>query len=320
MRKKMKPYFKYLLSIIFLAICLSELTYGQSYVAITVDDVPGTGKMQKENYKSKLMSTLDSLNIPVTIFVTEGLIYKGDNADKNFELLNNWMSKSYTTIGYHSTEHSRYSAVGLDSFKNDVEKGENVVREMAKKNGKSVDYFRLPYNDLGKDSVEHANIENYLSSRNFKVAPFTVESEDYAYCYVYEYYLAQNDSAKANAIAKDYVSMTIACFDFFDSLSLKVYGKQIKHIYLCHDNVLNADYLPVIVSELKKKNYTFISFGEALQDPLYHQKDIYYKKWGISWLYRWMENQKDVSTYQKQEPEGDIYPLYQKLVDEQKNK
>ena len=149
-------------------------------MAITIDDVPGTGKTRKENYNSKLMSTLDSLNIPVTLFVTEGQIFKGDNPDKNFELLNKWMSKSYTTIGYHSTEHSRYSAVGLDSFKNDVEKGENVVRDMFKKNGKSVDYFRLPYNDLGKDSAEHVYIENYLSSRNFKIAPFTVENEDYA--------------------------------------------------------------------------------------------------------------------------------------------
>jgi peptidoglycan/xylan/chitin deacetylase (PgdA/CDA1 family) len=285
-------------------------------VTITIDDVPNTGKTQKENYSSKLMSTLDSLNVPVTLFVTEGLILKGDNPDKNRELLNNWMSKSYTTIGYHSTEHSRYSAVGLDSFKTDVETGENVVRDLAKKNGKQVEYFRMPYNDLGKDSTEHALIEEYLSSRNFKIAPFTVESEDYAFCYVYEYYLAQNDSAKAIAIARDYVNMTIACFDFFDSLSLKVYGKQIKHIYLCHDNVLNADYLPVIVSELKKKNYEFISFEEALRDPLYSQKDIYYKKWGISWLYRWMENQKDVSKYQKQEPVDNIYPLYQKLIDE----
>ena len=169
-----------ILFIFLLVLSLSNISFGQSFVTITIDDVPNTGKTRNENYSSKLLNALDSLNVPVTIFVTEGLIYKGDNKDKNVELLNEWMSRNYTTIGYHSSEHSRYSAVGLDSFRYDVEKGENFVRDMAKKNGKSVDYFRLPYNDLGKDSTEHAVLEKYLSSRNFKVAPFTVESEDYA--------------------------------------------------------------------------------------------------------------------------------------------
>jgi hypothetical protein len=33
-----------------------------------------------------------------------------------------------------------------------------------------------------------------------------------------------------------------------------------------------------------------------------------------------MENQKDVSKYQKLEPADNIYPLYQKLIDEEKKK
>ncbi len=316
----MKQYFKFIYIILFFALCMSDLIYGQSFVAMTIDDIPRTGKTLMENYKSKLLNVLDSLNIPITIFVIEGLVYKGDNIDKNFELLNNWMNRSYTTIGYHSTEHPRYSDVGLDSFMIDIAKGEYNIRELAKKHGKSVDYFRFPYNDLGKDSIEHYNIERFLSSRNFKIAPFTVESNDWAYCYVYEYYLGKNDSAKANSVARDYISMTLSYFDFFDSLSIKVYGKKIKHIYLCHDNVLNADYLPVLVNELKKKGYTFISFDEALKDPLYQQKDLYYKKWGISWLYRWIENQKEINSLQKQEPVDNMYPVYQKLFDEQKNK
>jgi len=93
---------KYLILTLLLSLCLSGLTYGQSSVAINIDDVPGTWKTQKENYNSKLMSTLDSLNVPVTIFVPEGLIYKGDNIEKNAELLNKWTSKSYASIIKHS--------------------------------------------------------------------------------------------------------------------------------------------------------------------------------------------------------------------------
>jgi peptidoglycan/xylan/chitin deacetylase (PgdA/CDA1 family) len=304
--------------ILLLILTLSDAAFGQSSVAITIDDVPSTGKFGRDNFTSKLLTVLDSLNVPVTIFITEGLLYKGDSIGKNFELLQNWINRSYTTIGYHSSRHSRYSVVGLDSFKIDFERGESVIKEAARKYGKSVEYFRLPYNDLGNDSVQHAGIERYLSSKNYKIAPFTVESADWMFNYIYEYYLEKKDSVKARETAGKYIAKSLAYFDFFDSLVLRIYGRPINQIYLCHDNRLNADYLPVLLTELKKKNYKIISFDKALQDSVYQQKDNYYKKWGISWVYRWMKNQEEISFFQKQEPEEDSYELYKKLVQQQK--
>ncbi len=313
----MKQYFKVRLVIFLFILILPGLTSGQSSVAITIDDIPNTGKCQKDFFKSNLLNKLDSLNIPVTIFITEGLIYKGDSIVKNFELMKNWMNRSYTTIGYHSSKHSRYSEVGLDSFKIDVERGEHVVRQLAQTYGKTIDYFRLPFNDLGKDSLQHINIETYLSSKKYKIAPFTVESADWMFNYIYEYYLEKNDPVNAKEIADNYIVKTIEYFDFFDSLVLKIYGRPINQIYLCHDSRLNADYLPVLINELRKRKYKIISFDEALQDNVYKQKDNYYKKWGISWVYRWMKNQEEISFYNRQEPEDDLYPLYKQLVQEQ---
>jgi hypothetical protein len=146
-----------------------------------------------------------------------------------------------------------------------------------------------------------------------------VESADWMFNYIYEYYLDKKDTARALEIGDSYIAKSIEYFNFFDSLALKIYGRPINQIYLCHDSKLNADYLPVLVNELKKKKYKMISFGEALQDPVYQQKDNYYKKWGITWVYRWMKNQQEISFYNKQEPKDDLYDLYQKLVQEQKS-
>jgi len=314
----MKHCYPFLLIIFLFSIGLSVPTYGQSSVAITIDDVPNTGKYRKENFHSKFLEKLDSLNIPVTIFITEGLLYKGDSIEKNFELLQNWINRSYTTIGYHSSQHPHYSEIGLDSFKIDVERGEIVIREGVMKNGKSLTCFRLPYNDLGRDSVQHADIERYLSSKNYKIAPFTVESADWMFNYIYEYYLDKNDLLKARETADNYIAKTLEYFVFFDSLAWKIYGRPINQIYLCHDSRLNADYLPALLNELKKKKYKIISFEEALQDVVYQQKDTYYKKWGISWVYRWMRNQEEISFFSKKEPEDDSYNLYKKLVQEKK--
>ncbi len=304
-------------TLLLLALLLPILTHGQKKVAITIDDVPNTIKYQNDNFKPILLSKLDSLNVPVTIFVTVGLLNKNDCTTQNIELLNNWIKRSYTTIGYHTYNHSKYSAISIDSFKRDVEKGELILKKLADNYDKSVNYFRFPYNDLGKDSTQHLDAVKYISSKKYVIAPFTVESEDWMFNYIYEYYLNKKDTIRAKEMAKNYISTTLEYFDFFDSLAEKLYGRQINQIYLCHDNTINADYLPTLVNELKKKNYSFVSFDEVLQDSIYKQENKYYKKWGVSWLYRWMKDQKEINSYTKQEPFDDTYKLYEQLVKEQ---
>ena len=301
-------------TIIYYFVFLSCSMHSQSFVSVTIDDVPNTGKYQTDNYQSKLLNKLDSLDIPVTIFINEGLIYLTDSVSKNFNLLNNWIQKDYVTPGNHTFSHSRYSDVGLALFKEDIEKGESITRELAKKYNKSLRYFRFPYNDLGKDSLQHNQINEYLAAKGYIKMPFTVESSDWMYNSVYEYYLNKLEYAKAAAIAKDYIAKTLAYFDFYDSLTIKIYGRKVNHIYLCLDNSINADYLPVLVEQLRKKDYTFIGVDEAMQDDIYEQTDNYYKKWGISWLYRWMNNQQEISSFMKTEPSTEeIEKLYEQL-------
>lgn len=285
-------------------------------VAITIDDVPNTIKYLNDNFKPILLSKLDSLNLPVTIFVTTGLLYKTDNIDQNTELLSHWIKRTYTTIGYHSHNHLQYSQVKIDYFKLAIEEGEPILKTLTHNYKKTVSFFRFPYNDLGKDSIQHLEIVKYITSKGYKIAPFTVESEDWMYNYIYEYYLEKKDYSRAREIAKDYISTTLRYFDFFDSLAVKLYGRTVNQIYLCHDNRINADYLTELVNELKRKNYSFISLYDALSDKIYDQEDKYYDKWGISWLYRWMKTPEEISYYSRREPYDDTYKLYKQLVNE----
>ncbi|MEI7492169.1 MAG: polysaccharide deacetylase family protein [Bacteroidota bacterium] len=299
-------------------VSLSYFANGQSSVAITIDDVPNTSNYQMGSFKSILLNKLDSLKIPITIFINGGNVFRNDSVEKNFSLLNQWIKRDYITLGNHTYSHSRYSSVGIDSFKIDVGKGENNLHELALKHRKSLKYFRFPYNDLGKDSIQHQDMEKYLSSRNYTIAPYTVESSDWMISYIYNYYLEKKDTLKANEIAESYILKTIEYFDFFDSLALKIYGRRIKQVYLCHDNILNGNYLPKLINELKKKRYTFISLDEALQDDVYKQEDKYYKPWGVSWLYRWMNTREEITSFQKHEPKDDLYDLYLQLSNQNK--
>jgi peptidoglycan/xylan/chitin deacetylase (PgdA/CDA1 family) len=293
---------------------------GQS-VAITIDDVPNGKNFIKEGYQSKLLSTLDSLKIPICIFINEGKLYKTDSVAKKIALLNNWSDRKQVTLGNHSFGHLRYSEVGFEAFSNDIVKGEKITKELAIKNHKSLKYFRFPFNDLGKDSIQHQEIGEFLEHKGYQITPFTVESMDWMYNYVYEYYISTNDSVQANHIGQNYVDKTLEYFTFFEEIALKKYGRPIKQIYMCHDNNLNAVYLPSIIKQLKSKHYKFISLEKALRDKVYKQEDHYHKKWGISWIYRWMDKQEERNSWMKKEPNTeDIEHLYKLIQEMQINK
>ncbi|MCX2743000.1 polysaccharide deacetylase family protein [Mangrovivirga sp. M17] len=279
-------------------------------VVITIDDVPQTNRS-----RSNLLSKLDSLQIPVSIFINEAKVYTDGEIDSSkLLILDAWMSKPYVSPGNHSFSHPRYSTTGLELFSEEVLKGEVLTSRLATKYGKELEEFRFPFNDLGKDSLQHLEIKLFLEKEGYNITPFTVESSDWMFNYLYEYYLSQGDLENAQRIGDRYVNYTIRMFKFFEELIAEEYEREIPHIYLCHDNKINSDYLAEIISRLALLDYNFISLKEAVKDDVYDQIDHYYLKYGITWIYRWMEDDKLRKEYMKKEPGiVDVYEEYENV-------
>lgn len=292
---------------IFWIFCFQVLTWSQRQVAITIDDIPNRTYF-KENVGTKMLETLDSLEIPICIFINEGKVMKQDSLLKQ-EILKQWLSRKYITPANHSYSHYHYSEVGFDIFTKDVLLGEKLTRKWAPQ--KKLNYFRFPFNDLGKDSLQQDSIRQFLRDHNYVIAPFTVESVDWMYNYIYDYYMAENDLLKAEEIGKAYVEKTLEFFQYIEQITDQRYGRKIRQIYMCHDNNLNARYLPEIISRLETRGYSFISMKKAMKDKVYKQPDFYYKKWGISWVYRWMQSPSERKELIQNEPlMEDIEKLY----------
>lgn len=279
-------------------------------VVITIDDVPQTNIL-----RSDLLSNLDSFQIPVSIFINEKKVYTDGELDSSkLQVLEEWLSKSYVSPGNHSFSHPRYSTTGVEKFSEEVIKGEVLTRRLAQKYGKELKEFRFPFNDLGKDSLQHLEISLFLEKEGYNITPFTIESSDWMFNYLYEYYLSKGDIENARRIGIRYVNYTIRMFEFFEDLSEEIYQRQIAHIYLCHDNKINSDYLNKIVNQLKSRGYDFIKLDEALKDEVYDQEDEYYFKYGISWIYRWINESKIRGELMKSEPDiEDIHSEFDKI-------
>lgn len=267
---------------------LLKFSYAQRTVSITIDDVPNTKLYEAEHFSSPLLKTLDSLHIHVAIFINEANLQQSLALERNKNLLKSWLVKDYITAGNHGYAHKNYAEIGFAEFQKEVTMGEVITKQILHGLKKESRYFRFPFNAAGNDSLEYITAQNFLHEKNYIATPFTIESEDWLHAILYDKALAENDIKKAEWIGNEYVNFTLRLFAHFDSLSITLYKRPVKQIYLCHDNKLNADYLGKIVNQLKKQEYKFISLGDALNDPVYRSPIYYYGKAGFSWFYRWM--------------------------------
>ena len=295
-------------------ILICGLSYAQQRsVSITIDDIPNV-HLAKADGSSGLLQKLDSLKLPVAIFINEANLSKTPDAERNKTLLKSWVLRDYITVGNHSFSHPNYAEVGYEAFKGEITKGEVLTKELLKGTGKSLDYFRFPFNSMGKDSIDFDRMQQFLKEKKYISTPYTVESEDWLYAQLYDKALKEGDAARAQFIGTQYVETSVKIFAFFDSLSTATYGRPIKQIYLCHDSQLNTDYLPQLVQKLKDQQYNFISLADAMADPVYKSKEYYKGPFGFSWIYRWIEDPAKRRAMMRAEPSSpEIHKAFEEM-------
>ncbi len=299
--------------VVYILILISQSCLAQPrQVAVTIDDVPNVNVFQRDNFRSILLERIEELNIPVAIFINEKNIYNNAFVKENIACLKRWLTSNNVTPGNHSFSHINYADTTLESFQQDIIKGEKLTTQIMRRRPP---YFRFPFNSLGNDSASYAVIQNFLTIRGYIHAPFTIESEDWAFNALYEDALQNQDVGRAREIGQQYVIHTMNLFHHFETLCENLYGRDIRHIYLCHDNQLNTDYLPALIKDLGKSGYSFISLEQALDDIVYQSTEFYTGRYGFSWIYRWEKDQDKRKAMMRGEPvDESLHIEYQKLV------
>lgn len=283
-------------------------------VSITIDDIPNVSLLKGNNPRSVLLEYLKENQVPTAIFVNESRLFGNSHYRQNFDLYLQWLNSPGLTIGNHTYAHLNYSDTTFEAFRTDVLKGEVISKPVLTEQGRSLKYFRFPFNSLGEDSLAHRQVMDFLKEKNYTLAPHTISSEDWMYNALYEHYLANGWQAKADSVGQAYVAHTLKLFGHYEQLTHELYGRSLKQIYLCHDNALNRDFLPPLLDSLQQRNYQLISLEEALQDPAYASEDHYFGRWGFSWIYRWMEDAEQRKKMLREEPfDQNIYNAYQSL-------
>jgi peptidoglycan-N-acetylglucosamine deacetylase len=278
-------------------------------VAITVDDLPYVGSpnpLGPEDAKTaelinkKLLHAFSHQHMPVTGFVVEQYTEQiGKRIGE--KILKRWIGYGFD-LGNHTYSHADSDSHPADFFEQQIIRGEGTIGPLLQGVSRKPQYFRFPYNHTGNTKEKHDAIAAFLTGRGYRVAPCTIDNSDYEFNTTYVLALKRHDMATAAKLLAEYLSYSAAEIDWYSKLDKQVFGYEVPHVMLLHDNQLNAASASKILALFQQRGYRFITLTEALQDPAYATPDTYITKFGPMWGYRWAA-ELNVKVSGKDEPD-----------------
>jgi peptidoglycan/xylan/chitin deacetylase (PgdA/CDA1 family) len=265
-------------------------------VAVTFDDLPYQAAeaqlcdpVQAMSLTRDFLAMLKPLKTHATAFVNESKVCEPQRATLLPQILDAWLDAG-VDLGNHTFSHPNIHKMTVAAWLADVDQGALVTRPVLARRGKTLRDFRHPFLFTGETAEKKAAMADGLKVRGYRVAPVTLDNNDWMFAAVYRKAEAAGDRAEMRRIGEAYVAHMAVVLDFFEPYSAEVTGgREPAQVLLLHANSLNRDWYPKIHALYRQRGYRFVSLDRALKDPVYALPDTYVKANGISWLHRWTQ-------------------------------
>lgn len=301
-----------------IAILFSILTFtigafGQTKaVCFTYDDLPVVNYGNADNTFQKqltdrLVGSMFKNHIPAIGFVNEKKMYNmGQVNPLQVDMLRSWTNNGLE-LGNHTFSHPDYNKVSYQEFSADLLRGETLTRKLLQEKGKELKYFRHPFLHMGQSKAKADSLDAFLRDHHYTVAPVTIDNEDYLFSLAYHRANIRKDTLLMKQIGNDFLVYLEAKVKYYEKQSAALFGREIPQILLLHASLLNSVCADGVAAMFRKNNYSFVSLGKALEDPVYQTEITVYGKWGISWIDKWALSQGKKGDFFKDEPETPAY-------------
>lgn len=260
-------------------------------VAITFDDLPMADLGQEPrrlaiatDVNRRILSALKRFRAPATGFVNEaGICAIGPGADR---LLVGW-NKGNFELANHGATHADANKLDLPTLEREILQGEDTIGPMARRAGRSLRFFRFPFNHLGETAEKQAGAVSLLQARGYQLAASTIDTSDYVFDKAYVRALRENDRDMQKRIKRAFLDYTAKQIAYYPSLNQQVLGYEPPEIMLLHVNRLNAETLSAQLALFRSAGYRFVTLSEAQADSVYAQPPQLPTRFGPMWGYRW---------------------------------
>lgn len=191
-------------------------------IALTFDDVPDP------RFTPQILDILRRYRVKATFFIV------GNRAAKHPLLVKRIVREGHS-IGNHSYNHPQFSKLGIQKFRSQIIRTENIINRIA---GFRPRLIRPPYGDINEQQLKWAEVHGY------KLVNWNVDSQDW------------------KGLSKEQVKRNILSHAGRGSIILQHGGGGVG------SNLRGTiEALPEIIKALRLKGYTFVTVPEMLKVP-----------------------------------------------------
>ena len=285
-------------------------------MVLTIDDLPyqndGADQLLSDVQRvtAKLLGALRSHRAPAVGFVTESRLHVIGEVDARVAILQEWVDAG-VVLGNHTFSHLDLNTVTIDQFQDDIVRGDVVSRRLMRSRTPYQLYFRHPYTHTGDDPAKKQAVAEFLAARGYRIAPHTVDNQDFVFNRPYVQALRSGDEPMAERLRRAYVDFTVEAIGFAERISPHVFGRVVPQTMLLHANDITADTLEELLRIFEGRGYRFVSLDDAMTDDAYATQDTLVTRFGPTWLWRWTKSKSlNVSFKGDPEPPSWVTELY----------
>ncbi len=268
-----------------------------------------------------LIKTLKQYKVPAIGFLQGGLISDGVKLyPVRADMVRLWRDAGLE-IGIGGYKHVWFYDTPYDDYVANVEKNEQLARNLLAEKNLSLKYFSYPFLNTGKTAEDRARFEKWLGDRNLEPVKYTIDNSEWMYSYAYDMARNDNDVKTMAEIRASFVRYMSEMFDHYEAYSQEMFGRDIAQTLVLTPSRLITDSADDLFGMIEKRGYRFVSMDEALADDAYKTEENFagtkdrIGKSGISWFERWTLGQG-----KKLRDEPRVDAQVQKIWDEKKPK
>lgn len=257
-------------------------------VAITFDDLPDINAADESVSEQEVVTTRLLASLRRSAVAAIGFVNEDNLSDENEQpdprrvaLIEQWLDGGFE-IGNHTFSHQDLNEVGADVFERDIVRGETIIRPIVERRGMKLRWFRHPYLDTGRTLGDRDRVDAFLKERGYRVGPVTIDNSEW----IYEFAYLKAHYFQRPLIRRSYIRYMRDRFEFAESRSRLVFGREIPQVLLLHAGALNADAFEQLAAMMRGRGYHFIGLDDATADPAYASANSW-AGGGVGWLERW---------------------------------
>jgi peptidoglycan/xylan/chitin deacetylase (PgdA/CDA1 family) len=238
-------------------------------VAVTFDDLPAAGSehplITRKEVAKEIISVLEKHKVGKIFGFMNGSLAHG--MSERLEILSLWKKHGFL-LGNHTYSHLDLTKTSSSEFIQDIERNESTLIDFVA-DIPELKWFRYPFLQEGESNLKRYAVRSYLAKRNYKVAPVSIDFEDWNWNEPYIRCSVKKNSQALLELENSYVKHGVARLEFAEKLAKKIYGasRKYKHILLIHFNAVTAKFLDPLLSDYEKKGVKWITLQEAMTDP-----------------------------------------------------